>query len=251
MPRSSREKSESGIYHIMLRGINRQEIFHDEEDKVRFLETFDRYKKQCSIKLLGWCLMGNHVHLLVGEGNEPVSNTIKRIGVSFAWYYNWKYKHVGHLFQDRYKSESIKDDSQLLTALRYIHQNPVKAGIVRNCGDWKWSSCGAYYGKNEYPVGLTDTELVKGMMSEAQFREFNEQLNEDCFLDDAAAKRLTDDEAREEISRILGKISISELQGMPKSHRDEILKRVKGIEAVSQRQAARILGISENLIFKA
>lgn len=108
MPRRAREKSESKIYHVMLRGANRQEIFHDEEDYLRFLETLEKLKKKAEIKVYGWCLMGNHVHLLMGEGREELSTTMKRIGVSFAWYYNWKYNTTGHLFQDRFRSEKVE-----------------------------------------------------------------------------------------------------------------------------------------------
>ena len=88
MPRRAREKSKSGIYHIILRGANRREIFHDDEDYMRFLETLEKYKKKTEIKIYGWCLMGNHIHLLLEEGNEEISITMKRIGVSYVWFYN-------------------------------------------------------------------------------------------------------------------------------------------------------------------
>ena len=103
MPRGAREKSEIGIYHIMIRGANRQEIFHDDEDNLRILETLNKIKATSEIKVYGWCLMGNHVHLLLGEGKEDLSVTMKRIGVSYVWYYNRKYKTTGHLFQDGLK----------------------------------------------------------------------------------------------------------------------------------------------------
>jgi len=85
--RQAREKGSSGIYHIMLRGTNRQEIFHDEDDSFRFLETLNRYKKKAEIEVYGWCLMGNHAHLLFKEGKEELSITMKRIEVSYASYY--------------------------------------------------------------------------------------------------------------------------------------------------------------------
>ena len=88
MPRVAREKSRSGIYHVMLRGANRQEIFHDDEDCLKFLNIIEKYKVKSDLKLYAWCLMGNHVHLLVKEGNELLSTTMKRIGVSFVSYYN-------------------------------------------------------------------------------------------------------------------------------------------------------------------
>lgn len=256
MPRIARQRSESGIYHIMLRGTNRQEIFHDDEDCDRFLETLDRYKKKSEMKVYAWCLMGNHVHLLLGEGKEEISITMKRIGVSFAWFYNWKYKTMGHLFQDRYKSEKVESDEYLMAVVRYIHQNPVKAGIVRRVDEWKWSSCLGYYGKRYYPSTHLDSELILGIFSGdkesriKKFKEYNEKVNEDKFLDDAPRIRLTDEEARAEIIKQTSGYEIPEIKSLPKIQRDEILTRIKEIKGLSQRQAARILGISPNLLFK-
>jgi len=257
MPRKPREKSESGIYHIMLRGANRQEIFHDDEDCLKFLETLEKYKKQTEVKIYGWCLMGNHIHLLLGEGNEDISVTMKRIGVSYAWYYNWKYNTVGHLFQDRFKSEIVERDAYLMTVIRYIHQNPVKAGLVKKLADWKWSSCIGYYGGDTYPQGLLDSELILGMFSEektssiAGFREFNETENENKCLEYETTKRLTDDQARAEIKKLIPVTEMVQIKNLPKAQRNEIISKVKQIEGLTQRQAARILGVSPNLIFKA
>ena len=256
MPRIARQRSESGIYHIMLRGANRQAIFHDDEDCLRYLETLDRYKKQSELKVHGWCLMGNHVHLLLGEGKEEISVTMKRIGVSFAWYYNWKYKTIGHLFQDRYRSENVDSDEYLMAVVRYIHQNPVKAGLVKRADEWKWSSCIGYYGKQYYLPMLLDSELILSKFSEdkdisiKRFIEYNEQENEDKFLDDRLRTRLTDEEARDEIIKLIQGYEISQIKSLPKQQRDALLVKIKEIEGLSQRQAARILGISPNLLFK-
>ena len=257
MPRKAREKSESGIYHIILRGANRQEIFHDDEDRARFLEILERYKKQTEIKIYGWCLMGNHIHLLFGEGNEELSNTMKRIGVSYASFYNQKYKTVGHLFQDRFKSETVDNDAYLLTVIRYIHQNPAKAGLINQLTDWKWSSCLGYYGGKTYPPKLLDDELILSIFSEerasaiAGFKKFNEAGNEDKCLDNESTLRLRDDQANAEIKKIIPAFEIPQIKTLPKSQRDEIISKIKKIEGLTQRQAARILGISPNLIFKA
>lgn len=141
MPRHSREKSKSKIYHVIWRGASRQEVFHDEEDCMFFLDRLERVKKKAGISVYAWCLMRNHIHLLVREGNESLSITMKRLGVSYVGFYNWKYQTMGHLFQDSFKSEKVENDSYLLTVVRYIHQNPVKAGMVDRVDEWKWSSC--------------------------------------------------------------------------------------------------------------
>lgn len=257
MPRQARKRSKSGIYHIMLRGSNRQEIFHDEEDCKRFLEILDKCKKKSELKIYGWCIMGNHVHLLMEEDNEDISITMKRIGVSYAGFYNMKYKTVGHLFQDRYKSEEIETNEYLLGAIRYIHQNPVKAGIVKTADEWEWSSCREYYSKQSVPPLLLNSERILGMFSEEKekaikrFKEFNDTEFQEQFLEEQSRARLTDEEAREKIKELLNEHSIPEVKSMPKPTRDTVLKKIKEIEGLSQRQAARILGISPNLIFKA
>lgn len=261
MPRIARQKSSSGIYHIMLRGANRQEIFHDEEDCVRFLDTLDRYKKTSEIKVYGWCLMGNHVHLLLQEGNEELAVTMKRLGVSYAWFYNCKYRTTGHLFQDRYRSEKVESDKYLTAVIRYIHQNPVKAGMVKKPETWKWSSCNAYYLGKDYPFLLLDSNMILGIFSEdnktalQMFKEFNDNdydsENEDKFIDNEAKNRLTDEEAREEINKVITGCKIANIKSLAKQQRDEIVRRIKGIDGLSQRQISRILGISLSLINRA
>ncbi|MDL4841744.1 transposase [Aquibacillus rhizosphaerae] len=259
MPRKARIRSASGIYHIMWRGANRQEIFHDEEDCRYFLHTINKYKVKSGIHVLGWCLMNNHVHLLIREGQEEISTTMKRIGVTFVWYYNLKYTTTGHLFQDRYKSESVETIRYLLTVIRYIHQNPMKAGIVSKIDEWRWSSLLGYLDKTVFPSDLLDCDYILKMFSEnrdtaqERFKEFHKRTNKDECLDEQVIvrKRFTDVEARKEIKHVLGSIEIAQVKSLPKLDRDVILQKVKEIDGISQRQAARILGVSSNLIFKA
>jgi len=251
-------KSRSGIYHIMLRGANRQEIFHDDEDCLNFLELIHKYKLKTEVGIYSWCLMSNHVHLLLKEGNEDVSTTMKRIGVSYVSYYNWKYRTTGHLFQDRFKSENIEDIRYLLTVVRYIHQNPVKAGIVNRMDEWRWSSCRQYYGTHDERRKLIDADYILGLFSgdnilaRERFIEFNEMVNQDQCLDHHLDKRrLTDEEAREAINNLLNEIEIAQVKSLPGLQRNEILKKTKEIKGLSQRQIARILGVSKTLISKA
>ncbi|SES89808.1 REP element-mobilizing transposase RayT [Oceanobacillus limi] len=258
MPRKAREKSKSGTYHIMLRGANRQEIYHDDVDCMKFLEIVEKYKATTEIKVYAWCLMNNHVHLLLKEGNEEISTTMKRIGVSYVVYYNNKYATTGHLFQDRFRSENVETSRYLLTVTRYIHQNPVKAGIVNQVDGWRWSSCLGYYGNYCFPKNLLDKELVLGMFSTEQasavekFKLYNETKNDDDCLDEhVMRRRKTDEEARIVIKQLLGTTKIQHVKSLPKEKRTEVFQKIKELDGVSQRQAARILGVSVNLIFKA
>nr|WP_306798619.1 transposase [Oceanobacillus saliphilus] len=245
----------------MLRGANKEEIFHDDVDCLRFMVTIEKYKIKSGMKVYAWCLMGNHVHFLVKEGNEDISITMKRIGVSFVSYYNWKYDTVGHLFQDWFRSENVETDLSLVKVARYIHQNPVKAGIVNRPDEWIWSSCHSYYSEAEAANAgnLLDINFILGKFStdltiaKEKFKEFNEENNHDDRLNDSFdyRSRLTDEEAKLRIKNLLDKIEIAQVKSLPKSKRNEVLRKVKEIEGLSQRQAARILGISPSLVFKA
>lgn len=259
MPRRARVKSSNGIYHIMLRGANRQEIFHDDEDCTKFLDLLHHYKLKTEVEIYSWCLMSNHVHLLLREGNEELSATMKRIGVSYVSYYNRKYQTTGHLFQDRFKSENVENVRYLLTVVRYIHQNPLKAGMVKHVEDWKWSSCRHYYGTHDRGRKLIDSDYIIGMFSgdstlaRERFKEFNEKVNQDQCLDHDVneKRRLTDEEARDEIKKLLNKTEIAQVKSLPRLQRNEILQKTKTIKGLSQRQTARILGVSRTLITKA
>jgi putative transposase len=258
MPRVARQKSKSGIYHIMLRGSNRQEIFHDDEDYVRFLDTLARYKKESKIDVFGWCIMGNHIHLLLRESKEEeIGITMKRLGISYVSYYNWKYKAIGHLFQDRFKSEKVETDAYLLTVIRYIHQNPVKAGLVEKHHLWEWSSCRGYYGESQYPARLLDDDFILSIFHKEKtkareiFMEFNEQNNDDKCLEYKEYRVLTDNEVKVELKKLFTHIEITDIKNLNKAERNSILNRAKEIEGVNQQQLARITGISQPIISRA
>jgi REP element-mobilizing transposase RayT len=122
MPRKPREKGETGIYHVIVRGVGQQDIFHEEDDFHRYLETTKKISLESGVSILGYCLMTNHVHLLLRENNGDISVFMKRLDVSYAYWYNWKYERIGHVFQDRFKSECVEDD---------FFRNDIRIGISR------------------------------------------------------------------------------------------------------------------------
>lgn len=144
MPRTVREKSNTGVYHAILRGINRQTIFEDEEDATKFVETLGECRKKSEFRLYAYCLMGNHAHFLVKEGKEDLGVTVKRVGASYVYWYNRKYGRCGHLFQDRYKSEPVEDDKYFLAVLRLggaplVARRRAKEGFIHPL--FTWSRC--------------------------------------------------------------------------------------------------------------
>lgn len=247
MPRQARKRSESGIYHVMLRGINQQQIFEDQQDYSFFLQILQECRAVCGFKLYAYCLMGNHVHLLIKEQMEGLETIFKRIGGRYVYWYNVKYQRVGHLFQDRFKSEPVEDDAYFLTVLRYIHQNPVKAGSCSKPGEYLYSSYAEYLTDSE----IVDTEFCLGMLPKDEFVRFNEAPNEDKCLDTTAIARraVTDDQARGIIAKYSRCHTIADFQRM------EEIKQMRSIKmshekGVSIRQLSRLTGISKGLVEK-
>ena len=244
MPRQARRKSESGIYHIMLRGINQQQIFEDEEDGFRFLETLSKYKEQCGYEIYAYCLMGNHVHILLKEGKENLTLVLKRIAGSYVYWYNWKYRRCGHLFQDRFKSEPVEDDAYFLTVIRYIHQNPIKAGICKNIDGYKFSSYNEYINK----PNLVNVDFCLGIIDKEQFIEFNNEFNDDICLDIRDNDfRLTDEEALKIIWKICKCKSVSDFQKLDKIKRNYYIEKLYK-HGLSIRQISRLTGLSRKIV---
>ncbi len=246
MPRTARTKSESGIYHIMLRGINRQLIFEDEEDNRKFLEVLNDCKAVSGYKLFAYCLMGNHIHMLMKVEKEDLQQIFKRIGGRFVYWYNGKYSRIGHLFQDRYKSEPVETDEYFLTVLGYIHQNPVKAGLSKTVDEYIWSSYNEYILPKQKQ--LADTEFALEMIGKDEFVKFNNQINDDNCLEMEAIKfRLTDEQAKKIMAKISKCQDASEFQELDIDKRDEYIKAFKE-NNLSVRQISRLTGINFGIV---
>lgn len=251
MPRLARKKSSTGIYHVMIRGINRQNIFKDDGDRQKFIWILERYKQDCNFMIYGYCLMNNHVHLLIQEIDEPISEIMKRITISYVSHYNNKYKRIGHLFQERFRSEVVDSDAYLITVLRYIHQNPLKAGLVKSVDKYRWTSYHDYVNK---PY-IIDVDFVLDIYSPDRgkaielFDKYSREINNDSCLEYDDKISLSDRELVEFLKK--HGINIGSLQNLEKEKRNDYLRRIKRIEGVTIRQISRLTGLSKSLIGRA
>ncbi len=234
MPRQLRDLGETGWAHIVIRGINRENLFYDREDYERFSSTLFRFLQETEAEVAAFCLMSNHVHLLLYEKNNAHSQILKKVLVSYAAYYNQKYERVGHVFQDRFRSEPIDDGRHLLNVIRYIYQNPQKAGI-----------CNAA----EYPYTQIDTKSIPSeyLSSPEEWQEFLDISNDDSFLDYDSRKRYDDSEAMRIIESITGDSNPQRIQGVERTQRDLILRQLKD-QGLSVRQIARLTGLNRNMV---
>ena len=247
MPRQARKKSNSGIYHIILRGINRQQIFEDVEDYNKFLRILEECKAISEFEIFAYCLMSNHIHLLLKEVKEPIDQIMKRIATRFVYWYNIKYQRVGHLFQDRFKSEPVENDEYFLTVIRYIHQNPVKAGICKKPQDYTFSSYNEFFKKQTF----VDCGFVLGMIKKDDFIKFNnEKAFEQCLdIEEKPTIRVTDEQAKKIIIKYSKCKSISEFEILPTDLKEKYIKNFHA-KGISIRQISRLCGETKGLVEK-
>jgi REP element-mobilizing transposase RayT len=261
MPRQPRKPSSTGIFHVMMRGINHQEIFCDAEDYYQFINTLDRMRIQydddglpsgTNFTLYAYCLMGNHCHLLIREREDNLAMAVKRISSSYVYYFNHKYFRDGHLFKERFKSEPVNDMAYFTTLLRYIHQNPVKAGIVEHVKDYEYSSWNEYTDEVDPIFHICDTATV---FRHIPFTELEAIVNEPlpdevCCLDYDNEKpklRLSDDQVWQHIIQLTNTTNATDFQRLEKDLRHEALRELR-LQGASVRQLERLTGISRGII---
>ena len=142
MPRHARKYLETSFFHVMVQGINKEYIFNQERYKNQYIKLLIKYIHEVDVRIIAFCIMDNHVHLLINsEDTQELSKYMHKVNSAYAKYYNYMEDgRVGYVFRDRYKSEAILDQRQLIQCVKYIHNNPVKAGMVKNIIDYKYSS---------------------------------------------------------------------------------------------------------------
>ena len=231
--------------HIITRGIGKQILFEEEQDYRHYLTALERYSRETGARICAYCLMENHVHLLVHASPDCIVQLMKKLGVNYAGYYNWKYEHVGHLFQDRYISEPVETSGYLFSVFRYILRNPEKAGICR-ASEYRWSSFQLYDNPPDYmELDLFHTQF--GTFE--QYQAFIDTDNNDTCLE--YEKTVRDDLwARSVLQKELGIQSGTELQQYDKKARDAALALLRS-KGLSVRQIERLTGINRNIVQRA
>lgn len=198
----------------------------------------------CKFELFAYCLMGNHIHLLLKEGAESLEQIFKRLCGRFVYWYNIKYQRVGHLFQDRFKSEPVDSEKYFLAVLRYIHQNPVKAGMCKRVEGYSYSSYLEYIKDGK----LVDTDYAFTLVSVEDFIALNHQLADIPCLDISERRiaRVTDEQAKSLIKKISKCDTVSSFQSLDSVARNKFLKMLKA-EGLSIRQLSKLTGVASAL----
>ena len=208
MPKAARVKSASGYYHVVPKGIADQLIFEDDLDRSMYLELLRKAKTEVGIKLHAYCLMSNHVHLVVEDEHDMLSEFMKYVTERYAMYYAKQIGRTGGVFRKPFWSEPIESDEHLLSAVRYVHANPAAAGICP-ASAYEWSSAKDYLGRE---TEITDTETVLDMLGGRDgFIEFSKPSHTTAtpFPGSSLTNHLSDDEALAIAKAVLGDTGIN------------------------------------------
>jgi putative transposase len=178
MPRQPRLDAPGALHHVMGRGIERTNLFRTDADRGDFVDRLAQLCLEGSLIVYAWSLLSNHVHLLVRTGRQPISRSMKKLLTGYVVNFNLRHKRSGHLFQNRYKSIICEEDPYLLELARYIHMNPVRAGMVRDVEqlrDYRWSGHSAIMGRVKQQWQDVNTILAyfgKGKKAVEKYEEF-------------------------------------------------------------------------------
>ena len=244
MPRPPRRFGVSGYMHLITRGIGKQSLFEERHDYQYYLYLVKKYANEMSIRICAYCLMENHVHLLVKDDLMNSSLFMKKIGICYAQYFNKKYERRGHLYQDRFIGKPVENEKALITVFRYILNNPRKAGLCK-ASKYKWSSY-SLYGEKE---GLTDTSVFETLIGDKEhFRRFMDEET-DCNLP-YDRSWLSKEMTHRIIKEVLGTSSGTVLQSFSKKIRDEYIRQLKE-RGLSNKQIERLTGISYGIVYRA
>jgi len=255
MGRQARQKSSKGLYHCIIRGVDKQNIFNDNIDRKKFIKILKEVKNKHDFNLIAYCLMSNHVHIIIEDYNNILDKIMKSIEVSYSYYYNQKYERTGHFFENRYLSKNIEDDGYLLRAVRYVHQNPEKSGIGKT-ENYRWSSYKEYI----YSTEIINSNLVLQVLNDdlkkakEMFSKYNLENKKPSYTGDYVefemVNRLTDNQAQIIIKNTINIDNINNIKKYNIHIRDEYLRKIKKIKGITDVQISRITGISKYIIEK-
>lgn len=230
MARKPRVHYPTALYHVIMRGNARQDIFFDNEDRIRFYLLLQEGTEKYGHRIHAFCLMTNHVHLAIQVGDISLSRIMQNLAFRYTKWINWRQNRSGHLFQGRYKAVMVDADSYLLELVRYIHLNPVRANMVQTPEEYPWSGHRAYLGIEIIPWLTTDwvLSLFSQISTQARigYRDFVDQGKDDGYQQEYHSGSIHE-------SRILGDdtfidkvLTHAESQPLKRISLEDILQRV-------------------------
>lgn len=213
MPRIARESLENGFFHIMVQGIKKEKIFNKDEYKEKYIKLMKFFKEKQKIEIINYCVMNNHVHIIIyTEDINELTIFMQKLNTTYAINYNKAENRVGYVFRNRFESKEIYNQDYLAKCIKYVHMNPVKAGIVKTEGEYKYSSYNDYINKK----GIVTDELLKKIFnSEYNYlKEFLKIEYDEELFKEIEKEEITEEKLKEQINQFIKKeqITLEELK---------------------------------------
>lgn len=256
MSRIARQKSSTKVYHVILRGNAKQDIFLEKQDYSKFIKEICHTKEKYQYELYAYCLMTNHIHLILYDKMENLSKALQGLTIRYSSYWNKKYERVGHVFQNRFLSKSVETQEYLKNLCRYIHQNPCKSGIA-SMEEYPWSSYQEYSKKNKIIeekqilllFGQDRKEAISNFIEFHKMNKAQKDIKE--LIEYEMIEKLKDEQAKQYIEEILNLKNLQEIREYSIAKRNQYLEKLKGVKGISKAQIARLIGLSEKMVKRA
>ncbi len=244
MPTRRRRESKTEIYHVIVKGINKEKIFNQQREKIYFKQIILKYLEIINIEIYCYCIMSNHAHFIIRAEIHDLSKFMAFILSEYASYYNYKHHRNGHVFQNRFASECIENERYFWSCLRYIHLNPVKAGMVKTSTRYRYSSMSEYALEETVLVHEKAISLYKSAFRDFQeFIVFHKSREEIVFQDTADEIVLQQMEVALNLAKdICKERSLSLLMQVfeEKGAREEYIHRLKQTLKISQKKTKEL-----------
>lgn len=247
MPSRGRRESTTGFYHIIVKGINKEQIFAQNREKSYFRKIILKHLGKYEVEFYCYCIMSNHAHFIIRAELHCLSSFMAIILAEYAMYYNYKHERNGHVFQNRFKSECIESERYLLNCIRYIHMNPVKANIVKHPQNYKYSSMNEYIMKNPCVLNFNAISLKERCFNKTEsFLRFHGEICENMIMDVLEDKKRQEEEMAIQIAEIIRKengFSLLCEVFEEKAARKEYENKIKGILKTSDTRTRELMRI--------
>ena len=247
MPHTARKRSESAFYHVVTKGAGDQVIFENSADRVLYLQLLEDATDSFKVQIHAYCLMSNHVHLLIRDMDRDLSPFMKQINERYAMSFAKNVGRIGNVFRTPFWSEAVENESYYLSALRYIHANPEPAGIC-SLADYPWSSYKAYLEGSSFVTTGLALDLLGGAEAFVEFGSYGAKYALP-FSGSRLRRHLSPDELWHIACEAVGRDVILELRKMEQRERQPYIERL-ATAGFTQREICRVTGLGKNVVHR-